>query len=455
GLHWLQWIAIVVLGLPMVAYLAMQMGFDLLGDVRVRGIPIARGEAGVAALRLYADHWGEEIVTIHAGPYVARFRRNQLGTTLPIDRLSRRLMTLGKTGFPTSDLAALFSSYSGGIDFALSPTVDQTALVTRLAELRSRLERRPVPGMIMNDGRALPGIPGVTLDLVDAVEHVERALRNEQIDATLAIRSVPPPLPVVFGQEGDERYGVEMISFETTYRTGGAATGRAHNIETAVARLDGTMIPPSGELSFNGVVGERSYARGFAGAKEIASKRIVDGVGGGVCQVAATLHAAAFLAGFDLPEYRPHSRPAHYIALGLDTMVAWPSQDMRIANPYPFPVRVRAKAQDGVLRISLDGAGKAYLVEWSTQIVQRIKPGTQELPDRSLGPGEREVIQQPIDGLNVRRLRTIYLPTGVRKEDVVLRYPPNDRIVAVGSSNGDEVASSRVRNESRYEGEDF
>jgi vancomycin resistance protein YoaR len=136
-------------------------------------------------------------------------------------------------------------------------------------------------------------------------------------------------------------------------------------------------------------------------------------------------------------------------------MVAWPSQDMRIANPYPFPVRVRAKAQDGVLRISLDGAGKAYLVEWSTQIVQRIKPGTQELPDRSLGPGEREVIQQPIDGLNVRRLRTIYLPTGVRKEDVVLRYPPNDRIVAVGSSNGDEVASSRVRNESRYEGEDF
>ncbi|HEX4355612.1 MAG TPA: hypothetical protein VHZ95_21950, partial [Polyangiales bacterium] len=241
GLHWLQWIAVGALALPLLAYFAMQMGADLLGDVRVRGVPIARGEAGVAALRMDAEHWGEAIVTIHAGPYIARFRRNQLGASLPIDRLSRRLLTLGKTGFPTTDLAALVSSYGGGIDFALKPTVDQTALVTRLAELRTRLERRPVPGMIMNDGRALPGIPGVTLDLVDAVEHVERALRNEQIEATLAIRSVPPPSPVVFGQEGGERYGIEMISFETTYRTGGSASGRAHNIETAAARLDGTM----------------------------------------------------------------------------------------------------------------------------------------------------------------------------------------------------------------------
>jgi vancomycin resistance protein YoaR len=304
----------------------------------------------------------------------------------------------------------------------------------------------------------LPGIPGVTLDLVQAVEQVVRALKDDLIDVTLAVRTVPPPQPVIFDAAGGGNFNVTMMTFETAYRSGGSLAGRVHNIETAVSRIDGALIPPGGELSFNALVGERSYRQGFARAKEIAAKRIVDGVGGGVCQVAATLHAAAFLAGFDLPEYSPHSRPARYIALGLDTMVAWPSQDLRVANPYPFTVRVRAEAQAGVLRVTLEGSGKPYLVEWNTQILSRVKPGTQELPDRSLALGEREQIQDAIDGLNVRRVRTIYLPTGARREENILRYPPNDRIIAVGSrwpGSFGEVASMKTRDESRLNSEDF
>jgi hypothetical protein len=139
-------------------------------------------------------------------------------------------------------------------------------------------------------------------------------------------------------------------------------------------------------------------------------------------------------------------------------MVAWPSQDLRIANPYPFAVRVRARAQDGVLRMSLEGSGKPYLVEWNTQILQHIKPGTQELLDKTLAAGTSEQIQEPIDGLNVRRVRTIYRPIGARREESMLRYPPNDRIIAIGSRSSrmlDQLASTRTRNASRLDTEDF
>jgi vancomycin resistance protein YoaR len=444
-LHGLQWLAIAALLLPMLAYAALRVDADLLGDVRVRGIPVQRGEAGVAAVLDYAERWSKEELTIHAGVYEARYGRNQLGAFLPTQRLSARLRNLGQTGLPAADLASLWASYTGGIDLAFSPSIDQTMLNARLSELRERLERAPMPGMIMAGGHALPGIPGVTLDLVQAIDQVERALRNDQLEVSLAIRTVPPPESVVFGNETG-RFAYTMTTYETTYRSGGTSAGRAHNIEIAVARLDGVVIEPGGDLSFNAVVGERSYQRGFASAKEIAAKRIVDGVGGGVCQVAATLHAAAFLAGFDLPEYRPHSRPAHYIPLGLDTMVAWPSQDLRLANPYPFAVRVRAQARDGTLRISLDGSGKPHLVEWNTQILMRIKPGTQEIVDRGLAAGEREQVQEAIDGLNVRRVRTVYLPTGARREECMLRYPPNDRIIAVGSESSRKLGSLAARN---------
>jgi vancomycin resistance protein YoaR len=434
--HWLQWVTIWLLLLPVAAYAAMQFGVPLLGPVRLRGVRLRPGEAGVEAVRAYAARWSAENIELQAGPYKVRCTRAELGATLPVERITGYVFRLGRSGAPLEDIASLWTSHTGGIEVQLAPRIDQTTLVRRLSELRRRFERVPMPGMIMSDGNVLAGTPGLTIDMVTAVESVERALRSDAVSVQLGARSVPAPSPLVYGSERTMQFPETMVTFATKYRTGGAVSGRAHNIETAAQSLDGVVIAPGGELSFNAVVGERSYARGFAGAKEIAYRRIVDGVGGGVCQVAATLHATAFLGGFELTEYRPHSRPTRYIDLGLDTMVSWPNSDMRIANPYPFAVRVRTWTHDGVLQIRIEGSGRAYPVDWNTEILTRVKAKTQRVPDDRLDMDETEVLQEAIDGLTVRRNRIIYLPDGPKRESDVLTYPPNDRIVAVGESSG-------------------
>jgi vancomycin resistance protein YoaR len=430
-----RWSTLAYLLLPLAAYAALHARANLVGKVRVRGYMVERGAAGVSALRAYSQEWPRQHVTVRAGPYAMRYTRAELGASMPTERVCARVLGLDHMGLAELDLGALWSADSRGIELPLSPVIDQTKLVMQVSELRRRVEHLPVPGMIMSDGNVLPGIPGFTIELATAVDTLANALRADELEVQLNGRSMAPPEPLRYGSETAGGFAYRMVMFETKYRTAGPAAGRAHNVEMAAAHLEGLVIPPRGELSFNAVVGERSYARGFANAKEIAARRIVDGVGGGVCQVAATLHAAAFLGGFDLPVYQPHSRPAHYIELGLDTMVSWPAQDMRIANPYPFSVRVRASARDGVLRIALEGSGKAHFVEWNTRILARVRPGTQEVLDDTLAAGESEVLQEPIDGLTVRRVRTIYLPTGPRREESMLKYPPNDRIVAVGSSS--------------------
>jgi vancomycin resistance protein YoaR len=420
--------------LPMVAYAALQARENLFGKVRVRGYLVERGEAGVASLRAYSEQWPLQELTVRVGPYAVVHTRSELGASMPSERACARVLSLGFTGLSGIDLSSLWSFDDGPVELALSPVIVRSTLVFRLAELRRRVERLPVPGAIMDDGHVLAGIPGFSIDFAHAIDAVERALGSDQSEVELIGRSIPPPEPVRYGADRAVSFAYNMVTFETKYRTGGPFAGRAHNVEMAAGHLEGAVIGPGGELSFNAVVGERSYARGFAGAKEIAARRIVDGVGGGVCQVAATLHAAAFLGGFELPDYQPHSRPAHYIELGLDTMVSWPAQDMRIANPYPFPVRVHAQARDGTLRIALEGSDKPYFVEWNTRILARVKPGTQEVLDDMLPAGESEVVQQAIDGLTVRRVRTIYLPSGPRREESMLKYPPNDRIIAIGTN---------------------
>lgn len=57
--------------------------------------------------------------------------------------------------------------------------------------------------------------------------------------------------------------------FYTSY--GGSTEERKHNIALAAAAIDGTLIEPGGQFSFNFVVGERTAARGYLPAKIIST----------------------------------------------------------------------------------------------------------------------------------------------------------------------------------------
>jgi vancomycin resistance protein YoaR len=440
----------VILGVPLLLTLLLQAGVDLFGTVRVGGVEVTRDSAGLASLQSRAEQWEQGQVTAHVGPYLARATRQHFGARLPLVQLQDELLSLGRTGNPLTDLMNLWASRRGGLDLPWQPELSRTVLEERLREMRDRLERPPVPGALLPNGTELPGTPGLSINVVAATDRLARALIRGESEVTLDVLRIAPKQAVPYRRDmvaqGQGQFGYVLSEFVTQFRTGRAQAGRIHNIELAVKAIEGVVLEPGGELSFNESVGKRSYERGFETANEISNRRIVRGVGGGVCQVAATLHAAAFLAGFALPVYRQHSRPAKYIELGLDTMVAWPQQDMRIANVYPFPVRVRASALDGKLTVRLEGAGKAHPVEWSTQVLSRVKPGVQRVEDPELLPGQTQLLQEAIDGVTVLRKRTIYLPTGPSVEEKVLRYPPNDRIVAVsGEGDGVEYSSSSLR----------
>ncbi len=175
---------------------------------------------------------------------------------------------------------------------------------------------------------------------------------------------------------------------------------------------------------------------------------VVMGIGGGVCQVAGTLHAAAFFAGLLVEEYHPHSRLNQfaYLRPGLDTMVAWPdhvkdvssTKDMRIRNPYPFPILVRTKLVpigpgQSSLQVELYGASKPFRVDFDFHEISRVPAGEVRRADQTLASGEQRVHQQPLDGIVIIRSRTIYMPTGRVDEQTRVAYPPTPKIVLYGA----------------------
>ena len=159
------------------------------------------------------------------------------------------------------------------------------------------------------------------------------------------------PWPAV-GGSSTERFSVLVASYTTEYPL--TQVGRSWNIALAARHLDGALLAPGQVLSFNQRVGPRGMEEGFRPAPELLNGDRVEGIGGGVCQVASTLYAAALDAGWVIESRAPHSRAAGYVPLGRDATVSYESDiDLKLRNDLPFSILVRVRAEGGRLTVEL------------------------------------------------------------------------------------------------------
>jgi VanW like protein len=230
-----------------------------------------------------------------------------------------------------------------------------------------------------------------------------------------------------------------LARFTTTYAHDAEHHGRAFNVELAAEAIDGRVVLPGATLSFNDVVGERTAAFGFEKAVVLRDRMIAEGTGGGTCQVASTLHAAALLAGLDVVARAPHSRPSGYIRMGLDATVVFPKVDLKLRNPRAERVVVHAHAARGTLEVWIDGDGDKPSVTLTSEIVERL-PFERTIEragkdDRPVPVDTVHVKAFGIPGFRVERTRVVRTADGaVRREVRVDEYRPTSEVLVVAST---------------------
>ena len=138
-------------------------------------------------------------------------------------------------------------------------------------------------------------------------------------------------------------------SYSTTYNS--SNSNRSTNLRLACNAINGTILSDGGTFSFNGIVGERTAAKGYKEAIIYEGGQEVGGIGGGICQVATTLFNAALKANFQIVERHQHSLTVHYVPLGYDAAIAWGSKDFRFKNNSGTSVKVQTVASGGTLSV--------------------------------------------------------------------------------------------------------
>jgi len=224
-----------------------------------------------------------------------------------------------------------------------------------------------------------------------------------------------------------QRPALYEIGAYTTSFQGRDAEQRA-NAQRAAEALDGLVLPPGAEFSYNRAVGPWTADRGFRKAPVSYDGHLLPSFGGGVCQTSTTLYNAALRAGLTVVERHRHAWCPKYIAPGLDAAVAQPDIDLRLRNPYSFPLTLRADGASDTLRVRILAPERVPVARVVT-IVRAVDPEDSVVRTGYKRP-HLQVPGQP--GLRVEVERITAGRGGEQRERISRdTYPPVTRVVAL------------------------
>lgn len=236
----------------------------------------------------------------------------------------------------------------------------------------------------------VPEIDGFTFDIAEAQRLWSSAAVTETV--TVPVETV---IPEVTKAKLDETLFHDVLgSMETTYGTWD--TNRCNNLHLAIGKIDGIILNPGEEFSYNDVVGQRTEEAGFLPAGAYDDGQVVQELGGGVCQISSTLYSACIYSQMTILERTNHYFKVDYLDYGMDATVSWPSPNFRFRNDRDYPVMIHATYDDeydkgqnaGMVRVEILGTDVdgSYVKVWN-EMWTFFHP---EFPDIAIG---RSILQ--------------------------------------------------------------
>jgi vancomycin resistance protein YoaR len=415
---------------------------EICAGIRIAGQPLpVSADAGDAVRQQAAALIARTVDLSVAGrPDLGRtVTLGDLGVTVDVDRSVARVRQIGHRGTIIDRWVEARIAQKGRVDVPLALRLDPDRSLWAIGPVKDDADEAPVPARLDLINRTVVAHrPGLYVGVDDAMEAILSAAASGADRITIARTEVDPRVSTEYLEKIDIHE--QVAKFETWFSRGGDQATRAQNIDTGAARLDGAVLLPNDVFSFNDTVGPRTVENGFSKGWEIFKGEMVEGIGGGTCQVASTLHAAAFLAGLDVIERLPHSRPSAYITMGLDATVVYPVVDLKIRNPFTFPIVIHSFTEGGKLTFELLGKERPAKVVFARHVLAW-RPYTRKV-EQMPGLAADKIIrkQHGIRGFKILRTRTITLADGtVRREHNVDVYPPTTETYLVAPGTDPDV----------------
>lgn len=276
------------------------------------------------------------------------------------------------------------------------------------------------------------GSPGI--DFAISIDDAKNLLVDEEKQEYIIPLKITFP-DVSVADLGDSVFADNLGKFTSYYNE--SNVNRSTNVKLATNKINNVILLPGEEFSYNKIVGERTFENGFKEASVYTSSGVINGLGGGICQVSSTLYNSVLLANLDIVERKNHRYAVSYVPLGRDATVAYGSIDFRFKNNRKYPIKIVAYSKNGTCSISIMGIKETndYEVLITTNKLQTIPYQTKYIDDASLPVGTEQQTQYGDYGYKYETYKTLKLYGDVVSTELISNdsYSPLTRVVRRGT----------------------
>lgn len=352
-------LAVVVVAGAMGAYVAWSNSGQLADGLVIQGQPVGGLTRRQAEERL-EQHFGRLFVTVKTPDETYKLGLGELGGRPAIQGMVAAAYWYGRSGNIFSNMLKVVQSRRQVHRVVLPVQWDKAQLKSKMWIVAHQYHRKPRDARLeVNDEgvHIIPDQEGRKLNLGATLHRLQHLYYVGRPSVEAVVEMIHPRLAAA------DLAGTDVVlgGYTTHFDTG--EIGRSKNLRLAAAAINGRVVMPGELFSFNKTTGERTFRKGYRTAhifvRQDGEPTVIEGLGGGTCQVSSTLFNAVRKTNnktgshLRITERNHHMLPVTYVPDGLDATVAWPDKDFKFRNTFPYPVYLRTSVHGGTIVASV------------------------------------------------------------------------------------------------------
>ena len=403
-----------------------------------------------AAVNEYIAGKTEEKITLTIGEEELNVSRADLGVTWSNEEVIDEALGLGKSGNLIRRYKALKDLEFDNKVFELEYTADSELVQTVVSEKCTKYNQKATNVGLKKTSsgfEVVEGKQGVVVDESAATDVILSFIEGEYSAENTKV-AVPTMITEPIGSAEELAKVKDLLgSFKTSFKS--SDSDRSKNVRTGAGHIDGTVLYPGETFSTYEYVNPFTEQNGYAMAGSYLNGKVVDSLGGGICQVSSTLYNAVLMAELEVVERSPHSMMVTYVQASADAAIAGTYKDFKFKNDTDAPIYIEGYTTDDkqiVFNIYGEETRPSNrTIKYTNKVLESTPAVTQLVADSAQGIGYR-LVESGHNGCKAELYKEVYIDGVLQSSESVNKsnYQVSNRTVYYGI-NGDPSVSAQLQ----------
>lgn len=284
------------------------------------------------------------------------------------------------------------------------------------------------------------------VDFAISLEEAKKITEEDKTEYEIPLKFTTPEKKT--RDIGTEAFPDLISNFSTKYDV--TNRNRTTNLELASNKINGYVLLPGEEFSYNKVVGERTIAAGYKEAAMYSAGEVVDGLGGGICQISSTLYNVVVKANLEITKRSNHQFVTSYVDAGMDATVVYGAIDFKFVNTRKYPIKIVSTVKNGIAEMKIFGIKEdvEYDIRIETETLSYIPYSVKYIEDPTLNAGVEKVKQYGAQGRKTKAYKVCRLNGAVVSKTLLSTdtYSAMNKIIRRGTKGATTVKSTAPNN---------